>query len=111
MNDPLKKASEWTPMHSFHDQIVTMQAAWIEWRRGRGAEAAMEWIHNALEGPGNIPGEGEPWANEAQAYYDANRAIPNPFCACGRPSHIGWMGQWFCSQEHYEAAKASAVSK
>lgn len=56
-----------------HNNVVAMQAAWIEWQRGRGAEAAMQWIHNTLWGPGLLPGEGEPNADDAQAWFDANQ--------------------------------------
>src|SRR5690606_35094561 len=50
--------------------LAAMQAAWIEWRRGRGADAAMQWIENTLIGPGLIPGDDE---SDAQAFFD--RAI------------------------------------
>src|SRR5690606_29161065 len=50
--------------------LAAMQAAWIEWRRGRGADAAMQWIENTLIGPGLIPGDNE---SDAQAFFD--RAI------------------------------------
>lgn len=91
--------------NSLHDNIVGMQAAWIEWRRGAGAEAAMQWIENALRGPGFVPNESEPYSSEPQAYFDANQSNPMPQCACGRPSNIGWMGQGFCSREHYNTAR------
>lgn len=54
---------------SFERNIVVMQAAWIEWQRGGGAEAAMAWIHNTLWGPGLLPEDGEATAQE---YFDAN---------------------------------------
>lgn len=88
-----------------HDQTTANQAAWIEWQHGAGAEAAMRWIHNGLCGPGLIPDEDAPYGKEAQAWMDANRAEPMPQCACGRPSHILWMGQGFCSEEHFRAAR------
>src|SRR5690606_24597574 len=47
--------------------LAAMQAAWIEWRRGRGADAAMQWIENTLIGPGLIPGDDE---SDAQAFFD-----------------------------------------
>src|SRR5690606_10851136 len=50
--------------------LAAMQAAWIEWRRGRGADAAMQWVENTLIGPGLIPGDDE---SDAQAFFD--RAI------------------------------------
>lgn len=94
---------------ALHNNIVGMQAAWIEWQYGAGAEAAMRWIHNALAGPGFIPDENADYGKEPQAFYDANCADPLPRCACGRPSNIGWMGHGFCSEAHYEAASASGV--
>ncbi len=61
-----------------HDMVTANQAAWIEWQHGRGAEAAMTWIHNGLIGPGHIPDEDSSWGKEAQAYYDANKCDPLP---------------------------------
>ena len=87
-----------------HNMVVADQAAWIEWRHGKGAEAAMQWIGNGLLGPGHIPAEDEPYSTEAQAWYDANRADAFPACQCGRPSNILHMGKGYCSTEHYEAA-------
>jgi hypothetical protein len=98
---------ELSAMH--HDLLVVMQAAWIEWQHGKGAEEAMAWIANTLGGPGLIPDEDEPYGKEAQAFYDANRSEPFPTCPCGRPSNIAWMGQGFCSQEHYREARARAT--
>ena len=95
-----------TIVRLFHDQITGMQAAWIEWRRGKGAEAAMQWIENYLSGPGLIPKEDEPWANEPQAWYDANKSDPWPTCPCGRPSNVLSRGKGYCSWNHckqYEA--------
>jgi len=83
-----------------HDQVVANQAAWIEWQHGKGAEAAMVWVQNGLLGPGHIPDESEPWANDPQAYYDANKADPFPACHCGRPSNQLWMGHGACCHEH-----------
>ena len=97
-----------TGMH--HDLIVTMQAALIEWKHGRGAEAALQWIVNTLCGPGLLPSVDEPYGKEAQAYMSANRSDPMPTCACGRPSHIGWMGQGFCSEAHYAKAKIASLN-
>lgn len=79
-----------------HDMTVAQQAAWIEWRHGKGAEEGMVWIQNGLAGPGFIPDEDEPYGKEAQAWFDANCAAPLPTCFCGRPSNIGWIGQGFC---------------
>ena len=91
-----------------HDMVVGQQAAWIEWRHGKGAEEAMGWIENGLAGPGHIPDEDAPYGKEPQAFYDANRADPFPACHCGRPSNILWMGKGFCSIEHYNAALAAS---
>lgn len=52
-----------------HNLVVANQAAWIEWQRGEGAEAAMTWIHNGLAGPGHIPRDD---GDSAQAYFDSN---------------------------------------
>lgn len=57
---------------ALHNNGVAMQAAWIEWQHGAGAEEAMDWIHNTLCGPGLIPDEEEPHGTNAQAYFDAN---------------------------------------
>lgn len=89
-----------------HDHITANQAAWIEWKHGAGAEAAMGWIQNGLAGPGHIPDEDEPYGREAQAYFDANQSNPMPKCFCGRPSNIGWMGQGFCSDAHLDKARS-----
>ncbi|MDR2331895.1 MAG: hypothetical protein LBE61_00265 [Burkholderiaceae bacterium] len=93
-----------------HNMVAAEQAAWIEWKHGRGAEAAMTWIHNGLMGPGHIPDETAPYGKEAQAWYDANCADPLPVCHCGRPSNTAWMGHGFCSQEHYKQFRAQGVS-
>ncbi len=99
---------EWTIGDSMNDLIVTMQAAWIEWKYGRGADAAMLWIENSLDGPGSIPDPDEPYATEAQAWYDLNRAHPWPPCVvCGRPTHIMSGGVAWCSPEHERQHKAS----
>jgi len=55
-----------------HWKIVGEQAAWIEWQHGRGAEAAMMWIHNGLCGPGHLPDEDEPHGKQAQAWFDTH---------------------------------------
>lgn len=90
-----------------HDLLVAMQAAWIEWRHGKGADAAMQWIENTLSGPGLIPPDNAPWSTEAQAWFDANKHDPFPRCYCGRPSNQLWMGRGFCSVAHYEAVRAA----
>lgn len=104
----LDQYKEICDMH--HDLIVTMQAAVIEWQHGKGIEAAMAWIVNTLDGPGLIPRDDAPYGKEAQAFFDENRAHPFPRCMCGRPSHIGWMSQGFCSQEHYAEARAKSLN-
>ncbi|GAA5231796.1 hypothetical protein FOZ76_14640 [Verticiella sediminum] len=90
------------------DMIVAEQAAWIEWRHGAGAEAAMSWIHNGLAGPGHIPDEDEPYGREPQAWYDANNSRPFPRCFCGRPSNILQTGKGFCSEAHYRQRQQDA---
>lgn len=90
--------------------IVTMQAALIEWRHGQGAEAALRWIANTLLGPGLLPDPDAPYGQDAQAYMSANRSDPFPQCQCGRPSHIAWMGQGFCSDQHYRDAYAKSLN-
>ncbi|MCU8942201.1 hypothetical protein OE519_00265 [Pseudomonas aeruginosa] len=94
-----------------HDMTVAQQAAWIEWKHGKGSDAAMTWIHNGLVGPGFIPDEDEPYGKEAQAWYDANRADPFPACFCGRPSNSLWMGKGFCSNAHYEQHRAEVEAQ
>ena len=95
-------------MHN--DLIVAMQAALIEWRHGGGAEAALRWIENTLDGPGLLPNENEPYGKEAQAYFDANRYEPYPACFCGRPSNQLWMGRGFCGEAHYQEKKALSLN-
>lgn len=91
---------------ALHDNTVAMQAAWIEWQHGRGADAAMQWIANTLFGPGLIPDESEPWAKDAQAFFDANKSDPFPTCPCGRPSNILAAGKGYCSDRCYRKAEA-----
>lgn len=56
-----------------HNLCVTMQAAYIEWKHGRGAEAAMRWIENQLDGPDLIPDQEEPFGTDAQEFFNQNR--------------------------------------
>ena len=84
----------------FNDKIVGEQAAYIEWKHGRGANAGMKWIANGLWGPGLIPDDDEPWGKDAQAYFSANKSDPFPVCPCGRPSSQLWMGRGACCREH-----------
>ncbi|MNP03549.1 hypothetical protein D3C76_954370 [compost metagenome] len=51
----------------FGRYLLDMRAAVIEWQRGKGADAAMQWIWNGLRGPGELPSEEE---TQAQAYFD-----------------------------------------
>ncbi|WP_143137606.1 hypothetical protein [Burkholderia ubonensis] len=89
-----------------HDQTVAMQSAIIEWQHGKGAEAGLSWIVNTLEGPGHFPDFDAPHGKHAQFWFNANQANPLPACFCGNPSSSLWMGQGFCCDEHYRAAKA-----
>lgn len=89
---------------ALNDQIVAMQAAFIEWQHGKGAEAAMVWIANTLSGPGLIPDENAPYGKEAQAWFDANNSHPFPVCACGRPSNQMQSGVGGCCIDHLQTA-------
>lgn len=89
-----------------HDQTTAMQSALIEWKHGKGAEAGLQWIVNTLMGPGLLPDFDAEHGTNAQFWFDANQSQPMPKCFCGNPSHIGWMGQGFCCNEHYAEAKA-----
>lgn len=51
----------------FARNIIAMQSAVIEWEKGKGAAAGMQWIWNTLFGPGQIPDED---GTDAQAYFD-----------------------------------------
>ncbi|WP_438391126.1 hypothetical protein [Caballeronia sp. DA-9] len=106
MDEQRYKEAHKMVVESLEMTLVAMQAAWIEWRHGKGAEEAMQWIENTLSGPGLIPDEDAPYGKEPQAWFDANQPNPNPVCACGRPSNIVWMGKGFCSEAHYDVAKA-----
>jgi len=93
-----------------HDLLVGNQAAWIEWQRGAGAEAAMTWVQNSLMGVG-VPDEGAPWATEPQAWWDANKAEPFPTCFCGRPSNWLSRGRGFCGEAHMREAEAKEAAE
>lgn len=63
--------------NNYHNLLVVMQAAYIEWKYGEGAESAMEWIENTLDGPGlipspNMPKEAGEWSGDAQEFCDSN---------------------------------------
>jgi hypothetical protein len=90
-----------------NDLVVGNQSAWIEWQRGGGAEKAMVWVHNGLVGPGNIPDEDEPWSDDANLWYRANKHDPFPVCYCGKPSGILGGGISACCEEHFELQKES----
>lgn len=93
----------------FHDKIVGEQAAYIEWKHGKGADEAMGWIANGLDGPGLIPHDDEPYSRDAQKYYSANKSNPFPRCAvCGDPSFILWMGKGFCSEDHHKQVRSTS---
>jgi hypothetical protein len=93
-----------------HDLVVTMQAAWIEWRNGRGAEVAMQWIENTLDGPGLIPDPDAPYYDDAQKFHSLNKSDPWPACeVCGDPSCHMWAGKGFCSQTHLDQYRAGRL--
>ncbi|MEW9876571.1 hypothetical protein [Pseudomonas putida] len=52
---------------TFGRYLLGMRAAVVEWQKGKGADAAMQWIWNGLRGPGELPPEEE---TQAQAYFD-----------------------------------------
>lgn len=94
-----------------HDLVVAMQAAWIEWKHGRGADAGMQWIENTLDGPGFIPNDDEPYGKEAQFYFSANCAHPMGPCAiCGKPSCTIGSGIAACGTKHFIEAGANGAA-
>ncbi|MFG0540198.1 ead/Ea22-like family protein [Pseudomonas sp. YQ_5] len=52
---------------TFGRYLLGMRASVVEWKKGKGADAAMQWIWNGLAGPGELPPEEE---TQAQAYFD-----------------------------------------
>lgn len=102
MTEDRKQSTIDTLVEICNNNVTAMQAAYIEWQHGKGAEAAMKWIVGTLRGPGLIPDEGDPYGKEAQAWYDANCSDPLPQCFCGRPSNQGTMERAFCSEAHYK---------
>jgi len=88
------------------DLIVTNQAAWIEYKHGKGAEAGMQWIENGLLGPGQIPDESDSqFYNDAQLFFNEQKSNPFPVCPCGNPSSIKWMEFGYCCDEHQQMHK------
>lgn len=79
--------------YAFARNVASMQAAYIEWTRGDGADHGMAWISNTLCGPGLLPGAGTATAQEFfdcemekldKLYPDVtmNPALPSPsWCA------------------------------
>nr|WP_232967113.1 hypothetical protein [Pseudomonas monteilii] len=51
----------------FGRYLLGMRSAVIEWKKGEGADAAMQWVWNGLAGPGELPPADE---TQAQAYFD-----------------------------------------
>lgn len=51
----------------FGKLMLAMRAAIIESEHGKGAEAGIDWLIAALEGPGELPPASE---TDAQAYFD-----------------------------------------
>ena len=51
----------------FGRYLLGMRASVVEWQKGKGADAAIQWIWNGLAGPGELPPEEE---TQAQAYFD-----------------------------------------
>ena len=51
----------------FGRYLLGMRASVVERQKGKGADAAMQWIWNGLRGPGELPPEEE---MQAQAYFD-----------------------------------------
>ena len=50
--------------YAFARNVASMQAAYIEWTRGDGADHGMAWISNTLCGPGLLPDAGSATAQE-----------------------------------------------
>lgn len=51
----------------FGKMVLAMRAAIIESEHGKGADAGIEWLIDALEGPGELPPASE---TDARAYFD-----------------------------------------
>ena len=84
-----------------HDMVVANQSAYIEWKHGKGAKAAMQWVENGLSGPGHVPGkETSKYYRDAQLFFNEQRTDPFPKCPCGNPSLILHMGRGYCCDEH-----------
>ncbi|WP_062391128.1 hypothetical protein [Pseudomonas abietaniphila] len=52
---------------SFGRNLLAMRCAVIEWEKGQGAKAGMDWIYNTLRGPGELPPDD---ATDAQSYFN-----------------------------------------
>ena len=81
MNDKERESLKMvTDMH--HDLLVVMQPTLIEWKHGKGAEAALQWIVNTLTGPGHLPDLDEARARGgAQAWFDQETVKDEEFRA------------------------------
>lgn len=97
---------------ALHNVMVGNQSAWIEWKHGAGAEAAMQWIENGLIGPGLIP-----TGTEAQVWFDANQddrydVPPRP--APSRPAGVQlvpkWAGEFYSYQDWVNKAQSRLAS-
>lgn len=53
-----------------HNTVTVMQAAYLDWKAGKGAESAMEWIENTLDDTDNIPAEGYAGAGDLKNAHD-----------------------------------------
>ena len=62
---------------------VLMECAWIEWRSGNGAEAALQWIYNHLDNIGQLPDES---ITDAEAHYKSERIEPILPKSVGEPA-------------------------
>lgn len=90
--------------------IVGNQAAWIAWNVSGDAEEGMKRIVNGLWPPGLLPDDSEPWVNDPDLYFAANRSNPFPQCHCGKPSIQLWMGNGACCDEHMAEVKKKAMA-
>ncbi len=91
-----------TKDNCLHDIIVVCQSAWIEWKYGKGAEAAMKWIENLLDNGSAIPTDDtSKYSEDAQLFYNEQNSYPFPQCPCGNPSSIKVNNDTgYCCEEH-----------